>query len=76
MSKKIEIGQSGAKILMIQKSGQSYMPKIEKSHNFDHSMFCSETCCMVSTNIPPGGVERIFQKFLWEGDILAAVNVI
>ena len=30
---------------------------------------------MVSTNIPPGGVERIFQKFPREGVILAAANV-
>ena len=39
-------------------------------------MFCFETWCMLSTNIPPGFVERIFQKFPWEGVILAAVNVI
>ena len=51
------------------------MPKIEKAHNNGHLMFCFETCCMVSTNIPPGGVERIFQKFPREGVILAAANV-
>ena len=64
------------KISITQACGHSYVPKIEKAHNYAHSMFCSETCCMASTNIPPGGIERIFEKFLQEGVILAAGIVI
>ena len=48
---------------------------MEKSHNFSHLIFCSETYKEASTNIPPGAIERIFEKFPWEGAFFAAGKV-